>query len=265
MGTPRAREGTWAPRETPGKSPALAPLAPPKGACEHFLISQGWGTLPRGRLVLRPCPGHALLGILARNQPAAAGTKSISWGPPPCSSIRNGDPPLRMEEQGDVRTGEDGTVGSASFPQLRPVSSTAVPGLRAPWRPRPPYLEIQGFLRGQGTPRPQSRRDRAPGPRESPRVILGPSHSGCCSLPGLLPWGLVLLAGPRFPAGEFPLRTPRIGVLHFLHGERLWSSGRLRLKRSHSLIKWFRTDFTEFKLPGLSEQPRGRWGSVCQS
>ena len=165
-----------------------------------------------------------------------------------------------MEEQGDLRTGENRTELSAVFRQLRPVSSIPVPGLRAPWRPRPPYLEIQGFLRGQGTPRPQSRRDRALGPRESPRVILGPSHSGCCSLARLLPWGQVLLAGPKFPSGEFPLRTPRIGVLHFLHGERLWSFGRLRLKRSHSVIKWFSPDFTELQLRGPSEQPRGRVG-----
>ena len=165
-----------------------------------------------------------------------------------------------MEEQGDLRPGADGMEESACFPQVRPVSCTPVPGLRAPWRPRPPYLEIQGFLRGQGTPRPQSRRDRAPGPRESPRVILGPSHSGCCSLPGLLPWGLVLLAGPSFPIGEFHLWTPRTGVLHFLQGERLWSSGRLRLKGSHSVIKWFSTDFTDLKLWGPSEHPRGRVG-----
>ena len=165
-----------------------------------------------------------------------------------------------MEEQGDLPTREDWTEESAFFPQLRPVSSTLVPGLRVPWRPRPPYLEIQGFLRGQGTPRALSRRDRAPGPRESPRVISGPRHSGCSSLRGLLPWGLVLLAGPSFPSGEFPLQTPRTGVLHFLPGESLWSSGRLRLKRSHSLIKWFSTDFTDLKLWGPSEHPRGRVG-----
>ena len=123
-----------------------------------------------------------------------------------------------------------------------------------------PLSGDSGVLRGQGTPRALSRRDRAPGPRESPRVISGTRHSGCCSLARLLPWGQVLLAGPKFPSGEFPLRTPRIGVLHFLHGERLWSSGRLRLKGSHSVIKWFSTDFTDLKLWGPSEHPRGRVG-----
>ena len=28
VGTPRVKEGAWAPREPPGKSPAVAPVAP---------------------------------------------------------------------------------------------------------------------------------------------------------------------------------------------------------------------------------------------
>ena len=32
---------------------------------------------------------------------------------------------------------------SAGFPQLKPVSSTPVPELRAYWRPRPTYLVFQ--------------------------------------------------------------------------------------------------------------------------
>ena len=35
-----------------------------------------------------------------------------------------------MEEQGDLRRGEDGAEGSAGFPQLRPVSRNPAPGAK---------------------------------------------------------------------------------------------------------------------------------------
>ena len=87
---------------------------------------------------------------------------------------------------------------SAGFPQLKPVSSTPVPELRAYWRPRPTYLEIQESCGVKGP------RGHSPGetgrwaPRESPGN-LGPRHSGCSSLPGLLPWGLFLLTRAQVP------------------------------------------------------------------
>ena len=121
-------------------------------------------------------PVPAWLGILARNQPAAAQTKAISWGPPRCSSIRKEGSPFGMEEQGDLRSGEDVTEESAGFPQVRPVTSTPAPGLQAPERRRAAYLGLQvscGVMeRGRGIQR---------------------LHGKARSLAAPLPRGLVLL------------------------------------------------------------------------
>ena len=51
------------------------------------------------------CPGGAFPGpsrprVLARNQPYAAQTKAISWGPPRCSSIRKGGPLYGWKNRG---------------------------------------------------------------------------------------------------------------------------------------------------------------------
>ena len=44
-----------------------------------------------------------------------------------------------MEAHGDLRSGEDGTQGSAGFQQLSPVTRTPAPGVRALWRQRAAY------------------------------------------------------------------------------------------------------------------------------
>ena len=175
-------------------------------------------------------PVPAWLGILARNQPAAAQTKAISWGPPPCSSIRKEGSPLGMEEQGDLRSGEDVTEESAGFPHVRPVTSTRAPGLQAPERRRAAYLGLQvscGVMERGG---------------HSPGETV---HRGIQRLHGKARGLAAPLPGPRFTAGECLLRTPRTGGLRFLHGEWGSSSGGMRSKLSHSLLGWFSTDFTE--------------------
>ena len=59
--------------------------------------------------------------------------------------------PLQMEEQGDLRSEEDGTEGSAGFQQLSPVPRTQALGVRAPWRQRAAYRRMQVSCGGQGT------------------------------------------------------------------------------------------------------------------
>ena len=123
-----------------------------------------------------------------------------------------------------------------------------------------PLSGDSGVLRGEGTPRALSRRDRAPGPRETPRVISGPRHSGCCSLSGLLPWGLVLLARAQVPHRSIPFGDTKDGsspIPSWSKALELWDT---EVEAVTLPFKWFCTNFTELKLPGPSEQPRGRVG-----
>ena len=162
------------------------PRTQPQGTCEPGLISQGWGTLPQGRLLVG---GPAL--PLRLPVPA-------SWPETSQPSLRQKPstrgPPLWMEEQEDLRSGKDGTEGSAGFPKLRPLTPTLAPGLRAPWRQWAAYRGIPVSCGVHGTAWALSRRERTPGPRESLRESPSPGPSDCCCLPGLLPWGLVPLA-----------------------------------------------------------------------
>ena len=57
------------------------------------------------------CPAHARPHVLARNQPAAARNKAISWGPPPCSSIRKGGPLSGWKNRGIFAVGGTGRRG----------------------------------------------------------------------------------------------------------------------------------------------------------
>ena len=58
--------------------------------------------------------------------------------------------PLQMEEQGDLRSGGDGTEGSAGLPPRRPVARTPALCVRSPWRQRADYGGMQVSCGGQG-------------------------------------------------------------------------------------------------------------------
>ena len=77
-------------------------LTPAQGPCGPGLISQGGGTLPGGMLLGWGLLAPARPRLLARNHPAAARTKVISWGPPPCSSIRKGVPRYGWKNRGEA-------------------------------------------------------------------------------------------------------------------------------------------------------------------
>ena len=68
-----------------------------------------------------------------------------------------------------LRSGGDWTEGSAGLPPRRPVARTPAPGVRAPWRHRAAYRGMQVSCGGQGMAWALPGRERAPGPRESPR------------------------------------------------------------------------------------------------
>ena len=169
-----------------------------------------------------------------------------------------------MEDRGIFALGRTGRrslrVSRNLGPWVAPLSRGSEPhGGRGPhiWRFRCPA--------GSRDPEALSRSDRAPGPREKPRVISGPRNSGCCILPGLLPWGLVLLAWAQVPRRWIPFAEPRTKVPPFLHGERLGTSGRLRLKRSHSLLGGSAPILQSWSYRVQGSSLGAGWGSVCQS
>ena len=69
-----------------------------------------------------------------------------------------------LEEQGNLRSAEDGMEGSAGFLQLRPVTCTPATRVRAPWRQRTNNRGMQVSCEGQGRAWALSRGEGAPGP-----------------------------------------------------------------------------------------------------
>ena len=116
FGTPEKRAVLW----VSGRASSS-----PLGSCDRGLISQGWGTLPEAGLWWGGLPVPAWPCVLARNQPAAAQTKAISWGPPPCSSIRKGGPLYGWKNRGIFAMMGSGRRG------LRVCSHAGL--LLAPW------------------------------------------------------------------------------------------------------------------------------------
>ena len=160
------------------------------GACLRLRGPASWPETTQPRLGQKPSPG----------------------GLPPVT-------PLRMEEQGDLRSGGDGTQGSAGLQPRRPVARTPAPCVPAPWTRWAAYGGMQASCGGQGTAWALPGRERAPGTRESSGKMPSPGPRGSSGLPRLLPWGLVPLTGPRFSAGECLLRTPGTTGRGSLHGQ----------------------------------------------
>ena len=94
-----------------------------------------------------------------------------------------------MEAHGDLRSGEDGTQGSAGFQQLSPVTRTPAQVVRAPWGRGPLIVGcrcpagVRGWrghsLGERGCPRPERSPGRARGleaqaPIASPGSYMGP-------------------------------------------------------------------------------------------
>ena len=90
---------------------ASIPWTAAQGPCEPDLTSQGWVTFPQGRFLEGGLPCPCLAAVLDRNQPGAAPTKAISWGPPPCSSIRKGGPLYGWKNRGIFAVGVTGRRG----------------------------------------------------------------------------------------------------------------------------------------------------------
>ena len=182
---------------------------------------------------------------MARNRPAAALTNAISWGPPPCSSIRKGRPPYGWRNRGIFAVGRSGRRGgSARLQPLSPVTRSPAPEFQAPWRQGASCHGKQVSRWGQGTAWALSRRERVPVPRESPGESPRPGRRGCRCLPRAPTMGPgPALPRPWFAAGECLLRTPRTGGRRFPHRGGGSSSGGLRSQRSHSIFGWFSGDW----------------------
>ena len=168
-------------------------LTPAQGPCGPGLISQGGGTLPGGMLLGWGLLAPARPRLLARNLPAAARTKAISWGPPPCSSIRKGGPLYGWKNRGIfavVGTGRRGLRVCRHVGQLL--------------APRPHVSRLHGGVGPlmAGCRRPagvKGRRGHSPGergrlgPERAPGKMPSPGPHGSSGLPRLLPRGLVPL------------------------------------------------------------------------
>ena len=168
-----------------------------QGTWEPGLVTQGWGMLPRVRLVVEG-PGCACwVPVWARNWPAPARTKAISWGPPPCSSIRKGGSLYGWKNRGIFGVVVTGRwclrvchhVGRVLAPP--PLVSEApggtgplIGGCRCP----AVVKEWRGHSTGE---RGHLDHERAPGKFPSP------GHQGSRCFPRLLPWGLILLTWAR--------------------------------------------------------------------
>ena len=167
-----------------------------------------------------------------------------------------------MEEQGDLRCGEDGTEGSAVLPPRRPVARTQAPFVPAPWRMWAAYGRMQASCGGEGTPWALPGRERAPGTRESTRE-------------NAQPWPAWLQWPPQAPAvGPGPAHlgpgSPQVNAFCGYQGPQAAdpftgrggsSSVEPRSHPTQSLLAKFSPDFREYKRLGADLPPRGRVGS----
>ena len=143
------------------------------------------------------CPAHARPHVLARNQPAAARNKAISWGPPPCSSIRKGGPLSGWKNRGIFAVGGTGRRG---LRLCRHVGQLLAPRPRVsgPHGGRGPLIAGCRCPAGVKGRRGHSAGDREGlGPERVPGKIPSPGPSGSRGFQRLLPWGLVLLTRAR--------------------------------------------------------------------
>ena len=155
---------------------------------------------------------HAQPRVLASNQPAAAWTKSISGGPPHCSSIRKGGHLYGWKNRGIfavVGTGWRGLRVSRHVGLLL----TPRPHVSQPHGGRGPLITecrcpagVRGLVEhcaGEGVRLvPQ----RAPWKYRAVDLVARGASPGSCH-------------GAWFSAGECHLRTPWTGGLRCLHGE----------------------------------------------
>ena len=168
--------------------------------------------------------------------------------------------PLRMEEQGDLRSVGAGTEGSPRFPPRRQVAHTLANCVSAPWRQRAAYPGMQGPSGSRDHVGTLRARVVAWVPREPPAKCPALAPVAPAASPASCHGAWSCSPGPRFTTGECLLRTPRNEGRGCLNGEGGWSSGGPRSQRSQSLLAEFRPDFREWKLPGPSLPPGGRVG-----
>ena len=158
------------------------------------------------------CPLSAGSRVLARNRPAAALTNAISWGHPPCSSIRKGRPPYGWKNRGIfavVGTGRRGLRVCSHVGQLlapRPHVSQPHGGRRpliAECRCPAVIRALAGHCTGKRGPLGL---ERAPWKSRALDLVAPGASPGSCH-------------GAWFSAGECHLRTPWTGGRGCLHGE----------------------------------------------
>ena len=166
---------------------------------------------PEGRFSCECLPAPARPCFLAPNQPAAARTKGISWGPPPCSSIRKGGTLYGWKNRGILAVVGMGLRGlrvcSHIGHMLTPLPHACKPdGGRGPliagcWSPAG-FKGWRGCSPGQrGLLDPREPRESSPALASvAPVASTGSFHGAMCCSPG-----------PRFSAGECLLHTPRKG------------------------------------------------------
>ena len=112
-----------------------------------------------------PCPCPA--AVLDRNQPGAAPTKAISWGPAPCFSIRKGDPLHGWKNRGVFAVGVTGRRGLWVCGHLGHLLTPRPHGV-SPMEAEGPLSWDAGGLHGSRGGVGNPRGERVPVPRYSP-------------------------------------------------------------------------------------------------
>ena len=172
-------------------------LTPAQGPCGPGLISQGGGTLPGGMLLGWGLLAPARPRLLARNHPAAARTKAISWGPPPCSSIRKGGPLYGWKNRGIFAVMVTGRRGLRVCRHVGQLLAHR-PRVSKPHGGRGPLISGCRCRAGVKGWRGHSPGERGHlGPERAPGKIPSPGPLGSRGFPRLQPCGLVLLTWAR--------------------------------------------------------------------
>ena len=217
--------------------------------------------MARGRLVVGGPAWACAAPSIGPNPARRCSDQSHLLGPSPCSSFRTGGPLYGWKNWGIFAVVGTGRTGLRVCRHVGLLLAHR-PHVSEPHGGRGPLIAagrcpagVQG-RRGHSLGQTGSRR-----PELSPGRARGLAAEAPIASPDFHLEAWSSSPGPRFTAGECPLRTSRTGVRRCLHRQGGSSSGGLRSRRSHSLLGWFSTD-TRVEDPASKSAAWGQGGGV---